>query len=729
MAKDKCIPPQRKQYPRSFNDRLAFKSQLLSKQAVKITTNTTYEEIGCAGFQPEFNRLEAVVYIKQPVGYSGSICSTGSNEYVRFYLSYDNGTTWEDQGITSFTAYDIPQAEDNRLEYAVTLEIDPKKRFCFLDNLILARAILSWNLEPPPDDPDFTPPWGNVHDTHIQIDPFKLIPMHELLMEAQVVLPPEISEVIDLSESIPVLKKKTLTIDELQTLYKKKGVEEHRFGFSLAQKILSDPDFNASLVGGVKGSFAQAQIDWSQIIDAVISLDGNTSYEELECVGLNPDTSELIATLRTKRPYGFSGGPCTNGSTEYVTFWGDFDMDGTYEVCLGTSRVDVYDFNDIPEEGLEYSVFLPVDLNPYRQPCQDGPKVARIRAILSWNTPHPCSLPNEAPYWGNTEDTVIQIPAGPSLEGDDLYRPYMYTLCSRNVCTIDQGTGLSTGDRPFGGVIWIKGEIPAGPAITTPDRFKYKVQVRPASSPTWQTLDNDFWIWITEGSGIGPASTSQLKQQVDLQGYYTYREFGTPISGNWRRVTGPNRALARWATTSSDTGLWEIRMEAVDTVTDITYAAGVQICPNGTTRQNVIVKLEQERPEIVDFRITHYERDGTTYPASDCGKFMVGDTIHGTYEVSDEHFRVLTLKVLPRDAADYMPVDPSSRTYYAPDFVPTTGESGTWSLTTKTETKEMAPCGYVVLLEVWDRTIYSCNANGRYARDSVGFCLEEPVAQ
>ena len=41
-------------------------------------------------------------------------------------------------------------------------------------------------------------------------------------------------------------------------------------------------------------------------------------------------------------------------------------------------------------------------------------------------------------------------------------------------------------------------------------------------------------------------------------------------------------------------------MEALDTSTGITYAAGVQICPDSSTRQNVIVKLEQERPEILD---------------------------------------------------------------------------------------------------------------------------------
>src|SRR5262249_31925807 len=82
------------------------------KPALSIQSNTTYEEIGCVGFQPQFNRLEAVVYVKRPSGYGGDVCSSGTPEYVRFYLSCDNGATWQDLGLTSFTAYDIPEGAE-----------------------------------------------------------------------------------------------------------------------------------------------------------------------------------------------------------------------------------------------------------------------------------------------------------------------------------------------------------------------------------------------------------------------------------------------------------------------------------------------------------------------------------------------------------------------------------------------------------------------------------------
>ena len=57
-----------------------------------ISNNTFYEEIGCVGLQPDESRLDAVVYIKQPNGYGGSVCTPGTPEFVRFYISFDGGT-------------------------------------------------------------------------------------------------------------------------------------------------------------------------------------------------------------------------------------------------------------------------------------------------------------------------------------------------------------------------------------------------------------------------------------------------------------------------------------------------------------------------------------------------------------------------------------------------------------------------------------------------------------
>ncbi len=66
-----------------------------------------------------------MLYINQDTGYSGELCSAGSQEYVRFYLSYDDGATWQDQGVTSITVHDVKH--DGRLEYALEMAIKPEK--------------------------------------------------------------------------------------------------------------------------------------------------------------------------------------------------------------------------------------------------------------------------------------------------------------------------------------------------------------------------------------------------------------------------------------------------------------------------------------------------------------------------------------------------------------------------------------------------------------------------
>lgn len=694
---------------------------------LNIQSNTFYEEIGCVGFQPQFNRLEAVVYVNQPFGYGGDICSAGTQEYVRFFISFDNGVTWQDQGLTSFTAYDIPEGTTGakRLEYGVTLQINPPKKFCLFNNLALVRAILSWN-QPPPPDPNFNPVWGNVHDTHIQIEGFDLFPFEDLFQVLKIKTPPQLSELVDLTQPVAAAKPKALNVAELQALYKDKGVEPHRFALSELHKLISQPALSESLMApGFKGLFEGLNINLIDIIGKLFPVDGNTNYEELECIGLNPNQDTLAGVIRVKLPNGYSGGPCTDGSREYVTFWGDFNNNGTFETCLGTASVSVYDINKIPKEGLEYAVFLPVDLNKYRQPCEDGPRVVRIRAILSWNVAPPCNNPNYIPVWGNREETLIHIYPGKKIQPGD-FTPFLYEISGVGVCSIDQATGFATGDRPFGKIINITGEIPAALALTMPDTLKYKVSVRELPGGAPQALNNSFDVFIIEGIGSGPATGSSLSQVADSSGpyinFYTYREYGTPVSGAWRRVASPNRLLAQWNTGQPMTGMWEIMVEAVDTLTNTPYAAGVTTCiADGTTRQNVKIKLDEVAPvgniAIIGFSVG----SGPIQPAVDCATFTKGVTIHGTYSATDEHFGSLSLTVEPAGPANGATVNPSSRTYYLPDLVPTTGEAGTWTL----DTSPMDPCGYVIRLQVSDRTIVS--GDGPWQdEDFVGFCLEVP---
>lgn len=695
--------------------------------------DTTFEQIGCVGFHPQARRLDAVVFVTEQTGYGGGICSRGSQECVRFYLSFDNGATWVDQGAASFTVYDVPQVSDRRrLEYAASVPCSPPQKFCLVQNVLLARAILSWDHCPPPNQPDWRPVWGDVHTTHIQVQPRRTIPWFELFNDFKLKLPAEVLQHLDLEQEAQVKAAPELSLTQLHALYKDKGIEPHRYALPAMQKLIDAPQFGAEFTAfSAKGLLTDIGLKPDEVLGPLLNPqpDGSTFYERLECIGYNPLSSELVGVLRQLRPNGYSGGPCTQGSREYVTFWADTDGNGSFETCLGTTSVQVFDAKKLPDGGLEYSVYLPVNFNALRRACRQGPRLLRIRAILSWASAAPCGFPNRPPVWGNHEDTLILLPPGEAVEPGD-FHPVLFNISTVAVCDIDPSTGLThSGDRPFGGAVYIVGDIPGADSLPGPDRLKYKLWVRQLPAGGWQPLANDFNVTLDQFSGL-VLTQVPFVQQVDAGGYYTYRDYGIG-TGIWRRLAAPFVGLlGQWNTAAPMAGLWEIRVEALDTLTNTVYAARTTLCPDGSTRTDVTVQLDEAAPSAA-ITITDVSTDGgTTWaPAADCGDFAPGVWLRGTYSTSDAHFGSVDLIVEPPGPAHgAKPVHgsppplaattPFPRSY---PLVPTGGETATWSL----DTTGMDQCGYVVRMDVGDRTIVSAGGGWSNAA-SVGFCLRLP---
>jgi hypothetical protein len=132
---------------------------------LKIQEDTTYESISRIGYDPQCEQLCATVDIKQAFGYSGDAFTHGSEEFVRFYLSYDGGAKWLDQGVRSVSVFDahLPRS----LEHKVMLEVIPGKDLSFERFPPKVRAILSWISPPPAGAPNWTPVWGNVVESDI----------------------------------------------------------------------------------------------------------------------------------------------------------------------------------------------------------------------------------------------------------------------------------------------------------------------------------------------------------------------------------------------------------------------------------------------------------------------------------------------------------------------------------------------------------------------------------
>ena len=73
--------------------------QLAIAQPIALSNHTAWEELTCVGYNPQTAKLEAVVLIKRPTGYSGGLCTTGSPEHVRFWIDWGSG--FEHVGLAS----------------------------------------------------------------------------------------------------------------------------------------------------------------------------------------------------------------------------------------------------------------------------------------------------------------------------------------------------------------------------------------------------------------------------------------------------------------------------------------------------------------------------------------------------------------------------------------------------------------------------------------------------
>lgn len=697
--------------------------------------NTKYEEIRCIGFYPEQDLLEAVIDVKLHYGYKGDLCSQGSFEYIRFFVDWNGDGDFndpdEDVGIASVNVHDIPNKKGpcltrtKPISYAVTVKTDSKKKRCTIPNLVKVRAILSWDVPPPAGNPNYNPTWGNVLEKWIQIKPaiIFLKDIVEIADLAKLQLEPSMFDL-----EIPVSKEKLLAKEDLEKMYKGKDVPEHRYNFAelslSVEKIKQDPNLMAEYKLNPKFSGIVKNVE------AIIAQQFNTEYEELHCVGLNYNLDTLVATLTVKLPSGYCGGLCTKGSYEYVAFWINV-WDQIEQMCywkyLGTARVNVHDISTIPPEGLQYAVKLPADLSAFKDKCSN-PKLLRVRAILSWQTPPPINNPNYIPTWGNRIDKVIQVkPSIPIKPGEQ--KPFIWEVGNMAVESIDGnpytvipssigsgyangpsvGGGFSALESPFGGVVAISGTITNAPN-NPPEagKLKYKVQYKKIGG-TWRDITNGFRIWIR----IDGVPSGYIDQVADSGGYYKFQKDLWPPT----LVEVQDDILAQWHTRGlpEGDGLYEIRV--------LLYKPGAPAepdCPaDHVPSSRIKVMIDNTAPNVE-----------LTLDTGPCVQFKPGNSLTGKFKAKDDHFYYYHFSILPyppftNDKFVHYPVPALDYIYgqnptYKNPGIPATGiTDGTFEL----DTTGMVPCGYVIYIGVWDRTIVNNYMPGNWNSASVGFCI------
>jgi hypothetical protein len=661
----------------------------------EIINDSYFEQVTCLALNPDVDVLEATVQIKRPFGYGGDQCSNGSTEWVRFYISYDDGATWEDVGLGSFNTHDIPDSLDcgkhktKPLVYTVAFPLtEVHRNRCSEPVLPLVRAILSWQVQPPAAQPNWPPIWGNHLDHHVQTRPRRLI-LRDVLasLEVDLAAVPKYWEAL-LPHPLPEPDPAPFSLIDAASLARQSKVPAHRFAAPVLAQSLSAISISQEGNLSTISELADIGVNWSDALNAYLDNPGDTTYEQLNCLSLDYNRDLLVGTFSIKLSSGFSGPPCSAGSVEYVSFWIDYDdtCEWTY---LNTAKVAVHDYNPIPGDGLHYWVAVPAKTAEHARTCKE-PKIGRIRAVLSWSTPPSTTNPYDLPRWGNAIETHIEIRPRVPISDD----PAIGTLGGIHIVDIDTGgTGLTLPGKTF--AHW---GSPADPWLNSrPCPFGGTIEATVPVSPSFAAAGRKYrLLWRAEGSSstgtpiTDPYNTDNIS--VTTTRYPDPFTGLTPYLDPSQNIYG---VLGAWQTRGVVVdGVYEIGLEMTDAASN----------PIGSTPWYK-VRVDNTKPDA----------DITLTGGTPCNKATPGDTVTGTFKATDAHFGAYSLDTLP---ASLNPPAPS----HIPVSTTVPVPSGTWSLATD---GTWAQCGYVVQLWVYDRAIVDSVpwSGHNVGYDDVGFCL------
>jgi hypothetical protein len=260
--------------------------------------------------------------------------------------------------------------------------------------------------------PGRVPEYDDAREVRLRIDTLDRIPPAITTAGAKVMFIDKIKRTsqperaIHPNQAIQASKPKLLSASELHQLYDGTSVPAHRYLSGLLSTAVNSP---AIAMDPAKWLAGISVIDLPGVVANWLNTNKSTAYEQLNSIGLDANTSRLTGVLAVKQRSGYAGGPSTAGSREFVAFWVDWGSGFQYQ---GTTSVAVHDFSSLPADGLEYKVFLPVDLPAHAQPGSKDARTVNVRAVLSWNTPPSTTDPCAPVVWGNSLDGIILIPPG-----------------------------------------------------------------------------------------------------------------------------------------------------------------------------------------------------------------------------------------------------------------------------------------------------------------------------
>ena len=699
-----------------------------------ISSNTKYEELSCVGLYPEDNLLEAVIEVKLPYGYKGSLCTAGSKEYVAFYIDYNDGASFVSVGAAvEVNVHDLSFVDGRHLFYAVRKPFTPKEYLkCYHPQIVKVRAILSW--EKLPTGPGYMPVWGNVVDTWVQIKPKATwpfvhpIPAYELktvekleiiktLPEAKVKLPigpfPPVGKFMIIGDKEEIKELIDKSIEEEKWMKEEGKVEEERFKFD--KLIIKNPNYFGSISKSknkdkilkdvynlppdtIESLLPKLAIDpdWLVPVKPILY---NTSYEELRCVGLHPEDDLLEAVIEIKMPYGFNGHLCTLGSKEYVTFYIDWGEGAGFQ-HVATSTVGVHDISAINSRHLFYAV--KVNIASKLKECAIE-NIVKVKAILSWNQ-DPTSFGHMyTPAWGNVLERYIQIRPKDGVKCDieivnEVHTDDISQSGSNKglAIKIDSSKNAIPGiyDRPFGGTIGCWGKI------NIPGAIYYRFRYSDDNGASWKNITDKRIArnplpWI-----------ATIERYPDIEGWLNISEYNTDVA-NYSLT-----ALVHWNSRGKN-GDYILRLELAD--------SSKNLLPGQTSE--VSIRLDNKGIELFEFGGTPapLPAEGVVVKDSSgnykkCDTFVGSDVIKIFGNFRDDYFRNFSLIVFGGNIAVSGEPIGSGRYDLGIPGINDTGiigahdgglglELATLNLCTISQSPGQVKCAYGIKLTVWDRAI------------------------
>lgn len=195
--------------------------------------------------------------------------------------------------------------------------------------------------------------------------------------------------------------------------------------------------------------------------------------------GLAADDDVLLAVVHAKKQVPMSG-------YHHLSFWLDKNNNGTFDTHLGMVDMPLPALGDIPPAGVDCALYLPVDLDIWRQDCAQTSHSLRVRAILSRSEAgcrsDSASIPGDR---GCVDANLTLAPRVNAVPG-------MIALIGNQPANVIEQEVMSLMNMPAGYSGFMIQGVPL-------PRHSYKVEVSD-DGVHWRPLMNE--VMVTDGDGV-----------------------------------------------------------------------------------------------------------------------------------------------------------------------------------------------------------------------------------